>query len=319
MNRKRKLGVVMDAIQTIHVSHDSSLAMMFEAQKCGFELYYTEQHNLFLNEGVPYAKVKRIDVALDENNWFEFKDELSLPLEELDVILMRKDPPFDINYIYTTYLLEQAEHRGTLVVNKPTSLRDANEKLFTAWFPECCPKTLVTSQIDLIKAFLEKHQKIILKPLHGMAGQGIFCVDNQNPNIEVIVEILTHNGQSPIMAQRFIPEVKQGDKRIILIDGKPIPYAMLRKPKTGQIRSNFAAGGSYTIVELSDHDYWICEQIGKTLHDKGLIFVGIDVIGDYLTEINVTSPTGAREIENQSNIKIFERFMDKIESLLKTR
>lgn len=313
-----KLAVVMDSIRQITVQKDSSFAMLLAAQARGWQLYYMELSDLFLRDGQACARIQQIEVTDNTNNWYRLSHETIQPLHELDVILMRKDPPFNLQYIVATYLLEQAEKHGTLIVNKPQSLRDANEKLYTAWFPQCCPPNLVTNQASLIREFLAQHQDIILKPLDGMGGASIFRIKQNDVNISVIIETLTEHGQRFIMAQRFIPEISQGDKRILLIEGKPIPYALARIPATGETRGNLAAGGRGEGVALTERDSWICQQVGETLRKKGLIFVGLDVIGDYLTEINVTSPTCIRELDRAFNLDIASQLMDAIEQRLIT-
>ncbi|MCF6323527.1 MAG: glutathione synthase [Gammaproteobacteria bacterium] len=308
-----KLGVVMDPISAINPKKDSTMAMLLEAQQRGWSLYYMEQNDLFLDNTEAYAMIRPLSVNSSLDNWFESGEAVTQPLSDLDVILMRKDPPFDIDYIYTTYLLEQAEAAGTLVVNKPQSLRDANEKLYTAWFPHCCTPSMVTSQPERIKAFLAEHGDIIVKPLSAMGGASIFRVTEDNPNVNVIIEVMTNNGQTLTMAQRYLPEILQGDKRILLIDGEPIPYALARIPADGETRANLATGGTGVGQPLSERDQWLCKEIGPTLKAKGLTFVGLDVIGDYVTEINVTSPTGIRELDNQFNLNISAKLMDAIE------
>lgn len=306
----------MDPIGSINFKKDSTLAMLLEAQQRGYELYYMEQNDLFLSEQQVYANSSRLTVANDPGNWFELAEPLTIPLSKLDVILMRKDPPFDMNYIFTTYLLELAEAQGTLIVNKPQSLRDANEKLYTAWFPQCTVPTLVSSQTQQLRTFVAEQKDVILKPLDSMGGSSIFHVKHGDGNTNVIIETLTLNNTKPIMAQRFIPEITAGDKRILLIDGEPVPYALARIPSSTDHRANLAAGGTGKGIELSERDYWICAQVAPTLKQKGLIFVGIDVIGDYLTEVNVTSPTCIRELDTQFNINISAQLMDCIEQKL---
>jgi len=308
-----KLGVVMDPISAINPKKDSTMAMLLTAQQRGWQLYYMEQNDLFLDNTAAYADIRPLSVNNNLDNWFELGDAITQPLNDLDVILMRKDPPFDIDYIYTTYLLEQAETAGTFVVNKPQSLRDANEKLYTAWFPHCCAPSMVTSQPQRIKAFLAEHGDIIVKPLSAMGGASIFRITEDNPNVNVIIEVMTNNGQTLTMAQRYLPEILQGDKRILLIDGEPIPYALARIPAEGETRANLATGGTGVGQPLSERDQWLCQEIGPTLKSKGLTFVGLDVIGDYVTEINVTSPTGIRELDNQFNLNISAKLMDAIE------
>lgn len=308
-----KLGIVMDPIDQITIKKDSSFAMLLAAQARGWTLIYMEQSDLFLDEGEVKATCRTLSVKEDPSDWFTLGEEETLPLKTLDVILMRKDPPFDMEFIYSTYLLEQAEAAGVLIVNKPQSLRDANEKLFTAWFPQCCPPNMVTRDAKRIKSFLERHKDIILKPLDGMGGRSIFRVREDDLNLNVIIETLTKYGKQQIMAQRFIPEISEGDKRVLVIEGKPAEYALARIPAKGETRGNLAAGGSSKGVELTDRDRWICDQVGQTLRDKGLIFVGLDIIGDYLTEINVTSPTCIRELDTLYDLDIAGDLMDAIE------
>lgn len=314
-----KLGIVMDPILAIKTYKDSSFAMLLEAQARGYQLYYMEMNDLSLRDGVALGSMRCLEVHDNTEDYFTLGDAQEQPLAELDVILMRKDPPFDTEYIYATYLLERAEVAGTLIVNKPQSLRDANEKLYTAWFDQCSPDTLVSRRDQQLKAFLAEHKDIILKPLDGMGGASVFRLREKDANIGVTIELLTQYGTRYIMAQRFIPEITLGDKRILVIDGEPIPYALARLPAKGEVRANIAAGGKGVGVELSERDYWICQQVGPTLREKGLIFVGLDVIGDYLTEINVTSPTCIRELDNQYGINISGKLMDAIEKRLSAR
>lgn len=316
MTEKIALGVVMDPIADINYRKDSTLAMLLAAQQRGWELFYMEQRDLFLADGVAYGRMRPLKVFSDEQQWFSLDEQLEAPLYELDVILMRKDPPFDMEYIYSTYLLEQAEAAGSLVINKPQSLRDANEKLFTAWFPQCTAPTLVSSDVERIRQFLTEQKEIILKPLDGMGGASIFKLALNDPNSSVIMETLTNHGRRYAMAQRYIPEISAGDKRILLIDGKPVPYALARVPAEGELRGNLAAGGRGVGVELNERDHWICNQIGPALRRHGLLFVGIDVIGDYLTEINVTSPTCIRELDKLYNLDIAGELMGVIKEKL---
>ena len=305
-----KIGVVMDPIGDINLKKDSTMAMLLEAQSRGWALYYMEQADLYMAHDLAKAKMKPLKVFDNEKNWFQLEPAADLPLDSLDAILMRKDPPFDMNYIYSTYILEKAEEKGTLIVNKPQSLRDANEKLFTNNFTDCMPPTLVSSQTEHIKAFYQKHQDIILKPLDGMGGASVFRIKQGDSNLSVIIETLTKHGTELAMAQRFIPEITQGDKRILLINGEPVPYALARIPAKGETRANLAAGGEGIGVELTERDRWICKQVAPLLKAKGLIFVGLDVIGDYLTEVNVTSPTCIRQLDEQFNINISALLMD---------
>lgn len=312
------LGVVMDPITSINVHKDSTLAMLQAAQQRGWQLFYMEQGDLYLRDGIVRSTMRPLELSNDGADWYRLGEAIDVPLSELDVILMRKDPPFDMEYIYSTYLLEMAETAGSLVVNKPQSLRDANEKLSTAWFPQCTAPSLVSRDAARIREFMDQHGEVIIKPLEGMGGSSIFKLHKRDPNTSVIIETLTDHGTRFAMAQRFIPEITAGDKRILLIDGEPIPYALARIPAEGELRGNLAAGGSGVGVELSERDRWICEQVGPTLREKGLLFVGIDVIGDYLTEINVTSPTCIRELDKLYGLDIAGQLMDSIDTKLQT-
>ncbi|MBM7073384.1 glutathione synthase [Shewanella sp. 202IG2-18] len=314
-----KLGIVMDPIQDINIKKDSSFAMLMAAQKRGYELFYMEMQDLALVDGTAVANMKPLIVTDNAESWFELGDTQNNALADLDVILMRKDPPFDTEYIYATYMLERAEDKGTLIVNKPQSLRDANEKLFTAWFPEHTPTTLVTRDSQRIRAFYAEHQDIILKPLDGMGGSSIFRVKPNDPNLGVIIETLTNHGQTYAMVQAFIPEITEGDKRILIVDGEPVPYALARIPQNGETRGNLAAGGRAQPQPLSESDWNIARSLGPELKKRGLIFVGIDVIGDKLTEINVTSPTCIKEIEAAYDVSITGMLFDSIETRLKER
>ena len=311
-----KLGVVMDPIARISAEKDTTLALLLAAQARGWDLSYMEMGDLRLSDGKPSARMRHLAVEDAPTDWYQFNGETDAALRELDVILMRKDPPFDMEYIYTTYLLEQAEREGVLIVNKPQSLRDASEKLFTAWFPHCCPPTLVARDARQFRSFLSEHQEVIFKPLDGMGGASIFRAAATDPNVSVIIETLTDHGSRYAMAQRFLPEIADGDKRLLLINGISIGYSLARIPSAGETRGNLAAGGSGEGRPLSDRDRWICDQVGPELKRRGLIFVGLDVIGDYLTEINVTSPTCARELDRIYDINIGATLMDAIEQML---
>ncbi|GHA56871.1 glutathione synthase [Photobacterium aphoticum] len=311
-----KLGIVMDPIESINIKKDSSFAMMMEAQRRGWEIHYMEMNDLSLEQGKAIARTRVVSLKEDPNGWFEFTSEQEIALADLDAVLMRKDPPFDTEYIYATYILERAEEAGALIVNKPQSLRDCNEKLFTAWFPELTPTTMVTRRADKIKAFHQEHGDVILKPLDGMGGSSIFRVMKNDPNVSVIIETLTNMGQNYCMAQTFVPDISNGDKRILMVDGEPMPYCLARIPAKGETRGNLAAGGRGEARPISDTDRQIAEAVGPTLKAKGLIFVGLDVIGDKLTEINVTSPTCIREIEAAFDISITGKLMDAIERRL---
>ncbi|MDP5253923.1 MULTISPECIES: glutathione synthase [unclassified Vibrio] len=312
-----KIGIVMDPIESITIKKDTSFAMMLEAQRRGYQIHYMQMQDLHLEQGVALADTKIITVAENPDQWYQVQSEQSIALSELDAILMRKDPPFDTEYIYATYILERAEEQGTLVVNKPQSLRDCNEKLFTAWFPELTPTTLVTRSAEKIKAFREQHGDVILKPLDGMGGASIFRVKQGDPNVSVIIETLTGHGQHYAMAQTFVPDISNGDKRILVVDGEPMPYCLARIPAEGETRGNLAAGGRGEARPISETDRKIAETVAPILKQKGLIFVGLDVIGDKLTEINVTSPTCVREIEASFDISITGKLMDAIERYVK--
>ena len=314
-----RLGIVMDPIAGISYKKDSSLAMLLAAQERGWSLFYMEQRDLYLGAGQARAQMRPLTVFADPARWFELGEEQDSPLAELDVILMRKDPPFDMEFVYSTYLLEQAEAEGVLVVNRPQSLRDCNEKLFATLFPQCTPPTLVSRRPDIIREFAAKHGDVILKPLDGMGGTSIFRHRVGDPNLSVILETLTALGAQQIMAQAYLPAIKDGDKRILMIDGEPVDYCLARIPASGETRGNLAAGGRGEARPLSDRDRWIAAQVGPTLREKGLLFVGLDVIGDYLTEINVTSPTCIREIDNAYNTDIGGKLMDAIDRQLQAR
>ncbi|WP_434358527.1 glutathione synthase [Parasalinivibrio latis] len=313
-----KLGVVMDPISSINIKKDSTFAMMLEAQRRGWEIHYMEMADLSLEQGKAFARTRTVTLKEDPADWYNIDSEQEIPLADLDAVLMRKDPPFDTEYIYATYILERAEVQGCLIVNKPQSLRDCNEKLFTAWFPDLTPTTLVTRRADQIRAFREKHGDVILKPLDGMGGSSIFRVKSDDPNVSVIIETLTDQGTRYCMAQTFVPDITNGDKRILVVDGEPMPYCLARIPAKGETRGNLAAGGRGEARPLSDTDWEIAKAVAPTLKEKGLIFVGLDVIGNKLTEINVTSPTCIREIEAAFTISITGKLMDAIERRLKS-
>jgi glutathione synthase len=307
-----RLGVVMDPIGSIKPWKDSSFAMLLEAQARGWDICYMEMADLYLLEGEARGSHRPLEVKDNRENWFQLGERGEIRLGDLQVILMRKDPPFDMEYVYATYLLEQAEHQGSLVINHPAGLRDANEKLYTAWFPQCCPESVVTRQPERLREFLSLHGDIVLKPLDAMGGKSVYRLRRGDPNLGVIIETMTADGTRFTMAQRYLPEIVEGDKRILLIDGEPMPYALARVPRAGETRANLAAGGRGVGVELSARDRWICDQVGPVLKDKGLFFVGLDVIGDYLTEINVTSPTGIRELDTIYGLNISAKLLDRI-------
>lgn len=309
-----KIGILMDPIDRIKPAKDSSFAMALEAQRRGHQLYYFEQGQLGLERGTAYAHAAELQVWDRTESWHRLGARQRLPLRTLDVVLARKDPPFDAQFLYDTQLLELAEQEGVMVVNRPQALRDANEKLFAQWFSECVPPTLVARQIEDLRHFVQDTGASVLKPLDGMAGRSIFKTDADDPNLNVILETLTHEGTQLAMAQRFVPEAHLGDKRILLVDGQPVPYALARIPQGTDFRGNMARGGKAVAQPLSERDNWICAQVGPKLREKGLWFVGLDVIGDYLTEINVTSPTGIRELDAQFKTNIAGMLLDFIES-----
>lgn len=313
---KIKLGIVMDPISQINIKKDSSFAMLLEAQQRDYEIHYMEMADLYLLQGQARARTRLLTVQYDAQNWYQFGTEQDITLSDLQVILMRKDPPFDTEFIYATYILERAEDAGSLIVNKPQSLRDANEKLYTSWFSQYTPKTLVTRDANRLKAFYQQEQDVILKPLDGMGGASIFRLKPADANVSVIIETLTEHGTRYAMAQRYIPEIKDGDKRILVVDGEPVPYCLARIPASGETRGNLAAGGRGEARPLSDSDWAIARALGPTLKAKGLIFVGLDVIGDKLTEINVTSPTCIREIEAAFPVSVTGMLFDAIEKRL---
>lgn len=310
------LGVIMDPIASITPYKDSTLAMMLEAQRRGWEIYYMTPDQLYLDQGKVRALAQKVRVKDDNQNWYELADKEDISVTQFHIMLVRQDPPVDNNYLYCTYLLDMAENEGVLVSNKPSSVRDCNEKLFATQFPQCTTPTLVTSSSDLLRRFVAEHKDTIMKPLDGMGGSNIFRVQQGDPNLSVIAEVLTEHGTTPIMIQRFIPEITEGDKRILMINGEPVDYALARIPQQGETRGNIAAGGRGEGRELTERDRWICAQVGPVLKEKGLHFVGLDVIGDYLTEINVTSPTCIRELDAIYGINIAAGLLDFLESQL---
>jgi glutathione synthase len=311
-----KLGIVMDPIESIKPWKDSSFAMLLEAQRRGWQIFYMRVDDLYMDSSVSYANYHLLQLKDDNHDWFVKSTPGICRLDDLDVILMRKDPPFNLEYIYTTYLLEQAEENGTLIINKAASLRDCNEKLYTRYFPQCCVESRISRDPGKLLEFIETHADVIIKPLDGMGGKSIFRVQAGDANTNVILETVTQSGTSQTMAQRYIPEIADGDKRILLINGEAVPYALARLPASGENRGNIAAGASTRGQPLSKRDHWLCEQIGPSLRDKGLIFVGIDVIGDYITEINVTSPTCIRELDQQFDLNISKDLFNCIDQLI---
>ena len=318
-NRPLRVGVVMDPIDQLTYKKDTSLAMLWSAQDRGWSLSYMEQEDLFLKEGRAYAHQRPLKVHRDPQHWFDLGEAESRPLAELDVILMRKAPPVDGHFLNAVHLLAFAEREGVLVVNPTRPLFECNEKLFAQQFPHCCTPTLVSCRDSEIRAFQAEHGDVILKPLDGMGGSGIFHIGPEGRNLGAVIETLTERGRRQIMAQRFLPEIKDGDTRILLVDGEPVPFGLARIPSAGETRGNLAAGGRGVSRELTDRDYWLVEQVKPVIKEKGLMFVGLDVIGDYITEINVTSPTCVREIDDQRGTDIAGLLMNAIERRLAAR
>ena len=310
----RDIGVVMDPISTINYKKDTSLALLWAARDRGWRLWYMEQSDLYLDAGQARARMRPLEVRETADDFYTLGTPEDKDLADLDAILMRKDPPFDMEFVYTTHLLENAERRGTLIVNRCASLRDCNEKLYATEFPQCCPTLIVSRDPLQLRAFHQQHGDVVFKPLDGMGGSSIFRVREGDPNLSVILETLTQNGQQTIMGQVYLPDIINGDKRILMVNGEPIPYALARVPLAGETRGNLAAGGSGRVQALTDRDRWIAEQVGPGLRSRGLLFVGLDVIGEHLTEINVTSPTCLREIEAEASPNIAAKLMACIES-----
>jgi len=313
-----KIAVLMDDIKNIKPYKDSSLAMMLEAKRRHWDIYTFDTTDMFAKKGQVFANCAKTQVFDDTQHWFEKQTQELINLADFNVILMRKDPPFDMNYIYATYLLEQAENQGVLVINKPQSLRDANEKLFALNFPQCIPETLVSSSKEQIKSFINDQGVVVVKPLDGMGGRDIFKLEAGDAVIDQTLDYLTDQGNRPIISQEFLSDIDKGDKRILLINGKPIDYALARMPAKGSFKGNLAAGATGVGQPLSARDRYLCKQIAPTLRKKGLMFVGLDVIGDYITEINVTSPTCIRELDEQFNLNIAGELFNAIESQINT-
>ena len=312
-----KTGVVMDPIGEIKTYKDSSFAMLLEAQRRGHELFYMEPGNLFARDGRVFAEMQTLEVRDNTTDWFSLNAVGSKPLDELDIVLMRRDPPFDMGYIYTTYMLELVEKTGTLVINRPQSLRDANEKFFINYFPQCCVPMLISSSSPLIREFVSQHGHCVVKPLDGMGGESVFQVSDTDMNLNVILETITLHNSRPVMAQKYIDEISQGDKRILVVNGEPIPYALARFAGKGDFRGNLAKGGSSKGVPLSERDRWICSQVAPELKKRGILFAGLDVIGDWLSEVNVTSPTCIRELDKEFGLNIAGQLFDGVEAVLK--
>jgi glutathione synthase len=314
MPKTTSLAVVMDPIAKIKFAKDSTLAMLLAAAARGWKLTYFEQSDLYLRDGVAHGRGRALQVFANPEKWFELGEPHTCRLGEFDCVFMRKDPPFDAEYIYTTYILERAELAGAFVANKPQGLRDMNEKVFTAWFPQCCAPTLISRSAAQIKAFAEEHGRIVVKPLDGMGGKSIFVTEKDDKNLPVIIETLTDVGQRFAIAQRYLPEIAaSGDSRVLLIDGEPVPYALARIPLPTDNRGNLAAGATGVGRPLTERDRWLAAEIGPVLAQRGMVFVGIDVIGGFVTEINVTSPTGIRELDKQFGLNIGAMVMDALE------
>jgi len=314
-----RTGVVMDPIARINIKKDSTFAMMLEAQRRGHELVYLEPADLWVNGGEALGSMRRVTVRDDPADWFSLGEREEAPLGSLDLLLMRRDPPFDMDYVYLTYALELAERVGTLVVNRPQALRDANEKFFITHFPQCCTPFAISRQAKRLAAFAEATGPCVVKPLDGMGGESIFQLNPGDPNRKVILEAITGHDQKLVMVQQYIPEITAGDKRILIVDGEPVPYALARIPGAGDFRGNLAKGGTGKGVPLSERDYWICEQVAPSLKAMGILFAGLDVIGDWLTEINVTSPTCIRELDEEYGLNIAGQLFDAVEARLRER
>jgi glutathione synthase len=313
-----RVVVVMDPIEAINPAKDSTLAILLAAKARGCELFYAQLKDLWLRDGVAYGRLTELDVFADPAAWFKHGGAAVAKLGDFDVILMRKDPPFDTEYIYSTYILERAELQGALVCNRPRGLRDMNEKVYTAWFPECCAPTLITRNMHDMSEFLREHGKAVCKPLDGMGGRSIFVLEQGDKNRNVVFETLTSYGTRYAIVQRYLPQiVTAGDCRIILVDGEPVPFALQRMPSPTDNRGNLAAGATAESRPLNERDRWLCARIGPALRAAGMLFVGLDVIGDYVTEINVTSPTGIRELNKKHNVDIGGMLIDAIVSRLR--
>ena len=310
-----RTGVIMDPIAGIRTYKDSTFAMLLEAQRRGHEIWYMESAHLTVRDGVAHGHMQPLQVRDNRDDWFTLGDSENRRLATLDFLLMRKDPPFDMDYVYSTYILDLAERDGVTVVNRPQALRDANEKCFTTRFPQCCVPALITRRASEIKAFVREHGLSVVKPLGGMGGDSIFQLRPDDPNMNVILESMTGGDRELVMAQRYIPEITAGDKRILVVNGEPVPWALARIPGAGDFRGNLAKGGTGKGVALTDRDRWICSQVAPELKARGILFAGLDVIGDWLTEINVTSPTCIRELDAQFGLNIAGDLFDALEAL----
>ena len=315
VNRPLHLLVVMDPIQAIDPAKDSSFAMLLEAQKRGWSSHYAELGDLWLRDGTAWGRVTEVRVQDDAQDWFELGASADARLGDFDVILMRKDPPFDAEYVFATYILERAESAGALVVNRAQSLRDANEKAFVAWFPEVAAPTLIARSQSVLKAFVREHERAVIKPLDRMGGRSVFVTGVEDPNLNVLLDTMTDLGTRYALAQRYLPAIRdEGDARILLIDGDPVPTALVRHPPPDDHRGNISVGAKTVCRPRTDAEQRVCEAVGPVLREKGLLFVGIDVIGDWLTEINVTSPTGIRELARDGACDVAARLLDAVEA-----
>ena len=312
-----KTGVIMDPIAEIKSYKDSTFAMLLEAQQRGHVLYYMEPGNLFARDGRVFAEMQQLEVRDNTTDWFSLTPAGITPLDELDIVLMRRDPPFDMGYIYTTYMLELVEKAGTIVINRPQSLRDANEKFFINYFPQCCVPMIISSSSRLIREFVSEHGRCVVKPLDGMGGESVFQISDTDMNMNVILETITQHDARPVMAQRYIDEISEGDKRILVVNGEPVPYALARYAGKGDFRGNLAKGGSSKGVPLSERDRWVCSQVAPELKKRGILFAGLDIIGDWLSEVNVTSPTCIRELDAEFGLNIAGQLFDGVEAMLK--
>jgi glutathione synthase len=309
-----RTGVIMDPIAGIKTYKDSTFAMLLEAQRRGHEIWYMEPGHLTVRDGVAYGHMRPLQVRDDREDWFTLGESDNRKLATLDFLLMRKDPPFDMDYVYSTYILDLAERDGVMVVNRPQALRDANEKCFTTRFPQCCVPALITRRASEIKEFVHEHGLSVVKPLGGMGGDSIFQLRPEDPNMNVILESMTGVDRELVMVQRYIPEISAGDKRILVVNGEPVPWALARIPGAGDFRGNLAKGGTGKGVALTERDRWICGQVAPELKRRGILFAGLDVIGDWLTEINVTSPTCIRELDAQFGLNIAGDLFDALEA-----
>ena len=312
-----KLGVVMDPIESINFKKDSTLAMMLEAQSKNHHIFYITTNSLFIESGIAYATTSKVQLRDDPADWFTLEEEKVMRLAELDSVLMRQDPPFNSDYIYNTYVLEMAQREGVNIFNNPRSLRDCNEKVFATEFPQCCTKHLVTSKKNLLTDFVIEHKDTVIKPLDGMGGASIFRLKSHDPNLNVILETITDHFAEKVMIQEYIPEISEGDKRILVINGEPVGAAIARIPAEGELRGNLAAGASAVARSLTERDMWICREVAPSLVEKGLLLVGLDIIGDYLTEINVTSPTCFKEYKELCDIDVAKIFIESVEEFSK--